>query len=1408
MNEKTRILLVDDDPHLLQGMSRILKSAGYETIEAANGTDCFRFAIEHKPDLILLDVMLPDINGIEVCKRIKLDKTLVDSYVVLLSSLRTSSDDQAEGLETGADGYIARPVSNRELLARVDSLFRLKRAEESIRKNEERFRRISSMTSDISYSCTKSNNAAYSIDWIMGAVEQITGYSVDDIIALGCWRNLVFNEDLPIFDSKVLGLAPGTSASCELRLAHNTGKVVWVASFAECVLDKGSSDSLHLYGALVDITERKQAEEALAETNKRYRLIAETIHDCFWMATPDIGKIVYVSPAYEKIWGRSCESLYESPTSFIDAIHSDDRDQVIDVLDQHRSEVTSWNAIYRIVWPDGSIRWIEDRGFPVMDENVKWYLNIGVATDITERKRAEEELRNQKQVMEVILDNVPAMIALWDTQGYCRYVNRCLQETLGWSLEELGHHNIIEKCCPDPDYRDYVLNYIASAKGTWSDFSTLTRYGNQIETSWANLALPDGSGIGIGIDITDRKRAEEALRQSEDKFSKAFHLNPDAITITRFVDGIIVSANEGFKQIFGFAEDELIDKSALEINMWDNAEDRNRWIEKLKTKGKVDNFEARFRTKDGDIRYGLISASIIELNGAPHILTVAKDITEHKRTNKALKESEEKYRLLTENMNDVIWQMTPDTVFTYISPSIEKHMGYEAHEVLGRPLWDFITPDSIEPLKRRVAQRINLLLSDREVYYEPEAYELEQKRKDGATVWTEAMAIPVFNNEGQFIGFQGVTRDITERKQADEALRSSEERFRTLFETSNDAIFLSDGPKFIECNPKALQIFGCQEEKDIVGHTPMEFSPEKQPDGLDSKKEMLKYFKSAIESGPQTFNWKHCRKDGLPFDAVVTLNSLTLKGKAYLQGSVRDITESKRTEEALRESEEKFSKAFHLNPDAITITRFVDGIIVSANEGVQEILGFAEDELIGKSALEINIWDSPEDRNRWIEKLKAEGKVANFQARFRTKDGGIRYGLISASIIEFNRAPHILTVARDITERVRAEEERESLRSQLLQAQKMEAIGILAGGVAHDFNNLLQIALGYSEILLNGKDPDHQDYRNLHTINTSARRGADLVQRLMVFSRKGDTKPRALDLNHEVTQIKKLLDRTIPKMIAIELSLESWLPVINADPVQVEQILLNLAINAKDAMPESGGKLTIETRNVTLDEEYCRTHLEAKQGQYIMISVSDTGHGMSQETVQHIFEPFFTTKGAGKGTGLGLAMVYGIMKHHEGFINCYSELGHGTTFRIYFPVVQMELEDLEQESAVPQGGSETILLVDDEEFVCDIGSQILTRAGYTVLTATNGKEALDLYRNQKSDISLVILDLIMPEMGGKECFQELVNINSKVKVILSSGFLSDGTTEDATVLGVKGLVEKPYNMRQLLETVREVLDED
>ena len=327
---------------------------------------------------------------------------------------------------------------------------------------------------------------------------------------------------------------------------------------------------------------------------------------------------------------------------------------------------------------------------------------------------------------------------------------------------------------------------------------------------------------------------------------------------------------------------------------------------------------------------------------------------------------------------------------------------------------------------------------------------------------------------------------------------------------------------------------------------------------------------------------------------------------------------------------------------------------------------------------------------------------------------------------------------------------------------------------------------------------------DLNRINQAARNGAELVNRLLTFSRKTETKPRPLNLNHQIDQVRELLYRTVPRMIEIELVPGSNLAAINADPTQIGQILMNLAVNARDAMPE-GGKLVIETENVFLDEDYCKTHLEMAPGHYALLTVSDSGQGMDKKTLEHIFELFDTTKGPGKGTGLGLAMVYGIVKEHRGHIACYSEPDVGTTFKIYFPALISESKAEEAlVQPVPRGGSETILLVDDEDLVRDIGGRILTRAGYRVLTAVNGKDALEVYRAGRQDISLVILDLIMPEMGGKQCLEEILKIDIQARVLIASGYSVSGSSNEALAVGAKGFVNKPYDMRELLATVREV----
>ncbi|MGO9120851.1 MAG: ATP-binding protein [Desulfomonilaceae bacterium] len=278
-------------------------------------------------------------------------------------------------------------------------------------------------------------------------------------------------------------------------------------------------------------------------------------------------------------------------------------------------------------------------------------------------------------------------------------------------------------------------------------------------------------------------------------------------------------------------------------------------------------------------------------------------------------------------------------------------------------------------------------------------------------------------------------------------------------------------------------------------------------------------------------------------------------------------------------------------------------------------------------------------------------------------------------------------------------------------------------------------------------------------------------------------------------------------MIKVRLDLYSDLPDINADPSQIEQILMNLAVNARDAMP-GNGKLTLKTEGVTLDEEYCRLHVDANPGEYVLLEISDTGHGMDEETIQHIFEPFFTTKEMGRGTGLGLAMVYGIVKKHNGHITVCSEIGKGTTFKVYLPAIRVEVEpEIEDSSIMPAVGKETVLLVDDEDLVSELGARILTKHGYTVLKAANGREALDLYKKERSQISLVILDLIMPEMGGKECLKELLKIDPQVKVLVASGYSADASVKETIQMGAKGFVTKPFRLNELLRDVHKMLDD-
>jgi PAS domain S-box-containing protein len=513
----------------------------------------------------------------------------------------------------------------------------------------------------------------------------------------------------------------------------------------------------------------------------------------------------------------------------------------------------------------------------------------------------------------------------------------------------------------------------------------------------------------------------------------------------------------------------------------------------------------------------------------------------------------------------------------------------------------------------------------------------------------------------------------------------------------------------------------------------------------------------------------------------------------------REIEHRRLSEEALRDSEARFRRIFNHAPMMMqAVDR--DGIIRHVNLKWLQDLGYAREEVTGISIESIMSEQSRKSLTSFLEDLWQNRETQEVHCQYLKKDGTALEVLLDSGITDDPVWGIVgLSTLRDVTQQM-------VLERQLREAQKMEAVGTLAGGIAHDFNNLLQIVLGFSDLLLMGKNRQSREYEGLRSIRDAARRGSDLVNQILAFSRKVETDPRPIDLNDVIEKVERLLRRTIPKMIHVEVQLDQGLKKVLADPGQIEQILINLAINAKDAMPE-GGRISIGTNSVTLDDHYCKICPEVQRGDYVRLVVSDTGHGMTKEVLDRIFEPFFTTKPLGQGTGLGLAMVFGLVKIQGGHITCQSESGKGTTFEIYLPAMEMEMgPDLSMSGEIPALGTETILLVDDEELIRNWGAEVLSNAGYTVITAGDGREALDLYRMKRDSISLIILDLVMPRLGGKQCLEEFVSIDKTAKVLVASGFSIDELTRTFLLERVKGIVKKPFEVTALLKAVRSALD--
>lgn len=1027
--------------------------------------------------------------------------------------------------------------------------------------------------------------------------------------------------------------------------------------------------------------------------------------------------------------------------------------------------------------------------------------------------------------------------------------------------------------------------------------------GRENENELANLAQDIISNVGVGIYIIQ--------------------------------EGKFVYVSPLYEKLSGYLQEELINKKSIDyIHPDDRAITCQKAIAALKEK-KSQPYEYRFIKKNLDIIWVLEMVASVTFRGKRAVLGSFMDITGRKCMEEFLRQSEDKYRNILENIEDGYFEVDLEGKFTFVNDAVCRVLGYSKEELFGMDNRQY-TDSQNEPEVYRVYHQ---------VYKTGESVKefcWQVINKNGAKKEIAGSISLIRDASGKPIGFRGVARDTTQRKRMEQELKKSELAFRNLFESSPVGIFTIKNRRFMQVNPALCRMTGYLPEE-LIGQSVRIGYADEENHQLD-RKSLLSQLASGRSGSIET---RLMKKNGERFDALLYLSSMDPQDfSAGWEGIVMDITEQKQAEEALKSANKQMEDIIEFLPDA-TVIASEDKRVIAWNRAMEELTGISKMEIIGKpyqttaipfynelldlaetagreavpnysSVIQIGdvvhaeafipslyqnrgayvfaavspFFDSSGRVVGYIESIRditkqkqAEDKLHKEEQRFRiltenssdiillvNRQGNIIYentaayhilGLdvrqrIGASVFDhlhpddislvlktlhllfadsktpvqkkelrirhcngtwrvFNatasnlvdekKVDAVIINLRDITEHKHAQEEREKIQLQLTQAQKMESVGRLAGGIAHDFNNMLGVILGRAEIAMTRIANDQPLYKDLQEISKAAERSANLTRQLLAFARRQIVMPRVLDLNETVEGTLKMIRRLIGEDIELVWLPDNVLLPVKMDPGQIDQILANLSINAQDAI-EGVGKITIETGTAVFDEAICYHHMDIIPGDFVMLSVSDNGCGMDRETQSKLFEPFFTTKGVGKGTGLGLATVYGIVKQNRGFINVYSEHGRGTTFRIYLPRHSDKAEAPPKENKAPcQQGSEVVLLVEDEPAILEMTTMMLERLGYRVLATGAPTSAIDLAQKFAGKIHLLMTDVVMPEMNGRDLAKNILSYFPNIKRLFMSGYTADVIAHQGVLDEGVHFIQKPFTMNELAAKLRKVLED-
>lgn len=1141
--------------------------------------------------------------------------------------------------------------------------------------------------------------------------------------------------------------------------------------------------------AHVGPTDDSANNPALRALETHWRKIVELSPDAIFLH--DGERILFANPATARMMGaESADALVGMPPNEI--LSPEMRDQV------RRNRARMLETGEPLEFQELTYRSLKgeplsvDSGAAIMTvDGTEMFLVV--AHDITARKRAEDATRDSEDRLRRVTDAIPAAIAYVDGDQRVAFANSGLSDLTGIPKE-----NLIGKLVSDvrgkEAYRRAAPHREAVLSGEQPVFEE-ERSGRDGETTYVRSHyVPhfsnDGEVVGfyaLIVDITEEKQTELALRASEARFAKAFNASPNSLIITRVSDSVVIDANDLYLKTIGLSREQIAGKPFVNSVTWADPEKRRKYFDTILKDGGCKDFPAEFYTPSGQLTHVILAASSLVIDGEQCVLHVTQDVTGYKRAEAALRTSETRFQDFAGSASDWLWETDMDLGLSWVSESYFDSSDMSPKDIMGKKPWELRGPHEETSQEMRVLQRY---MEKRKPFT---AMQISRTDASGRTTHRNISGWPVFSEDGEFLGFRGILSDVTPQVEL-------EYGYRRLVDDSPSAILVQDGEKILFANAASAKLYRAANPRDLIGRPIRSLLHPDELEKFDRRLSRVKDSKQALDVIEQ----KRVGLDGTPIVVETRGIPIVWQGLPAIMGVQTDITERKAAIEALRGNEARLRQIIDAVPHMVS-ARDTNGRFLLANRATAQAYDTTVEKLIGAKHANLHPGD-PEmtaffatDR----EVMESGLPATHMDLKFHDKDGNVHY----LDIVKVpytppdGEGPAVLCVGMDVTERKATEDK-------LRQAQKMEAVGQLTGGIAHDFNNLLAVILGNLQLLETRIGGDEKGKKLAETAIMASRRGAALTRQLLSFARQQPLQPEIIDLNGFISDIHELLSRSLGQTHDLHLDKAEGLWNTLTDPAQVQTALLNLVINASHAMPD-GGEITLSSRNIRAAPNG-DTPVDLAPGDYVAISVTDTGTGMPPDIADRAFEPFFTTKEVGHGTGLGLSMVYGFAEQSRGGVGIDSRQGAGTTVTLYLPredkPAAAEPPPPKERGTPGPRGQETILVVEDDPDVRDIAVLLLGGMGYHVIEAEDGPTALRIFE-QERHIDALFTDMVLPNgMNGSEIAIELCRRQPTLKVLITSGNMELHSGLGREIDQEFAFLRKPYLANDLASHMRTLLD--